>query len=253
MLRVRGAPAIGVAAAYGVCLGMQKAIGSDEATFFARLRETADYLATSRPTAVNLFWAIERMKNAAERLRGRPSREIAAALLAEAQAIHEEDRQMCRAIGRHGAVLLQRWAGRVDPLQRRRPGHFRLRHRLGPVLCRRRGGKEAARLRRRNPTAAPGRPADGVGVARARHRRDVDLRQHGRPGDARGPRASGGGRRRPHRRQRRHGQQDRHLRRGVVGRRPRNPLLRGRARAARSTARSPAARRFRSSSAIRRK
>ena len=76
-------------------------------TFFARLRETADYLATSRPTAVNLFWALERMKNAAERLRGRPSREIAAALLAEAQAIHEEDRQMCRAIGRHGAALLQ--------------------------------------------------------------------------------------------------------------------------------------------------
>jgi methylthioribose-1-phosphate isomerase len=106
-LRVRGAPAIGVAAAYGVCLGMQKAIGSDEAAFFARLQQTADYLATSRPTAVNLFWAIERMKSAAERLRGRSSRAIAAALLAEAQAIHEEDRQMCRAIGRHGAALLR--------------------------------------------------------------------------------------------------------------------------------------------------
>jgi methylthioribose-1-phosphate isomerase len=105
-LRVRGAPAIGVAAAYGVCLGMQKAVGSDEATFFEQLQRSADYLATSRPTAVNLFWAIERMKNAAERLRGRPSREIAAALLAEARAIHEEDRQMCRAIGRHGATLL---------------------------------------------------------------------------------------------------------------------------------------------------
>jgi methylthioribose-1-phosphate isomerase len=106
MLRVRGAPAIGVAAAYGVCLGVQEAVDSDEATFYGRLHETADYLATSRPTAVNLFWAIDRMKRAAERLHGRPTREIATALLAEAQAIHEEDRQMCRAIGRHGAELL---------------------------------------------------------------------------------------------------------------------------------------------------
>jgi methylthioribose-1-phosphate isomerase len=107
VLRVRGAPAIGVAAAYGVCLGVQKVAGSDEATFFARLQQTADHLATSRPTAVNLFWAIQRMKSAAERLRGQPTSEIAAALLAEAQAIHEEDRQMCRAIGRHGAELLR--------------------------------------------------------------------------------------------------------------------------------------------------
>jgi methylthioribose-1-phosphate isomerase len=106
-LRVRGAPAIGIAAAYGVCLGVQNAAGSDEAAFFQRLHETADYLASSRPTAVNLFWALKRMTDAAEQLRGRPTAEIAAALLAEARAIHEEDRQMCRAIGRHGAELLR--------------------------------------------------------------------------------------------------------------------------------------------------
>jgi methylthioribose-1-phosphate isomerase len=107
VLRVRGAPAIGVAAAYGVCLGVQNVLKSDEATFFKRLHEAADYLATSRPTAVNLFWAIKRMTDAAESLRGRPVGEIAALLLAEAQAINEEDRQMCRAIGRHGAELLR--------------------------------------------------------------------------------------------------------------------------------------------------
>ncbi len=106
-LRVRGAPAIGVAAAYGVCLGVQKVVGRDETEFFERLYATADYLATSRPTAVNLFWALDRMKNAAERLRDRPTTDIAAGLLAEARAIHEEDRQMCRAIGRHGAELLR--------------------------------------------------------------------------------------------------------------------------------------------------
>jgi methylthioribose-1-phosphate isomerase len=105
-LQVRGAPAIGVAAAYGVCIGVQGAIDADETAFFSRLREVADYLIASRPTAVNLPWAVERMKRTAAQLRGRPTQEIAAGLLAEAQAIHEEDRQMCRAIGRHGAELL---------------------------------------------------------------------------------------------------------------------------------------------------
>ena len=54
MLRVRGAPAIGVAAAYGVCVGLQTAAGRDEKTFFGRLEEVTSYLAGSRPTAVNL-------------------------------------------------------------------------------------------------------------------------------------------------------------------------------------------------------
>ena len=147
-LRVRGAPAIGIAAAYGVCVGMQDIAGSDEATFFRRLEEVTDYLAASRPTAVNLFWALRRMKDTAEALRGRPPAEIAAALLAEARTIHEEDRQMCRAIGRHGAALLGDGPGRADALQRRRAGHLRLRHRAGRVLRRRRVGQDAARLRR---------------------------------------------------------------------------------------------------------
>jgi methylthioribose-1-phosphate isomerase len=106
MLRVRGAPAIGIAAAYGICVGLQNVLDADQSAFFRRLREVAEYLASSRPTAVNLFWAIKRMEAKAEELRGRPSREIAGSLLSEARAIHEEDRKMCRAIGRHGAVLL---------------------------------------------------------------------------------------------------------------------------------------------------
>ncbi len=106
MLRVRGAPAIGIAAAYGVCVGMQTATGEDAAAFFARLDQVIDLLAASRPTAVNLFWALERMKRKATGLRGRPPQEIAEALLAEARTIHEEDRRICRDIGRHGAELL---------------------------------------------------------------------------------------------------------------------------------------------------
>jgi methylthioribose-1-phosphate isomerase len=106
-LRVRGAPAIGIAAAYGVCLGLQAAAESGEAAFFGRLDEVAAQLAGSRPTAVNLFWALSRMKRVAAGHRGRlPPAEILAALWAEARAIHEEDRRMCRDIGRFGAELL---------------------------------------------------------------------------------------------------------------------------------------------------
>ena len=62
MLRVRGAPAIGIAAAYGVCIGMQS-VPTDSESFFAQLNHVVDYLATSRPTAVNLFWALDRIRS----------------------------------------------------------------------------------------------------------------------------------------------------------------------------------------------
>jgi methylthioribose-1-phosphate isomerase len=105
-LRVRGAPAIGIAAAYGVCVGICRA-ADDEGAFFARLEEVADYLASSRPTAVNLFWALDRMRSTAWALRGKAATsEIRDALLAEARAIEDEDRRTCRQIGRHGAALL---------------------------------------------------------------------------------------------------------------------------------------------------
>ena len=112
MLRVRGAPAIGIAAAYGICVGIQTAASADLATFLKRFHEVADYLATSRPTAVNLFWAINRMTRLVESLTTDGAGEITVEelmqkLLAEARAIHEEDRQMCRDIGRHGAELLE--------------------------------------------------------------------------------------------------------------------------------------------------
>ena len=115
-LRVRGAPAIGVSAAYGVCVGLQtvfyNADGSrripDESEFFARLIEVTDYLATSRPTAVNLFWALDRMRAKGESLRGTLSvEELAVALLNEARAIHAEDNVLCRKMGRYGASIVK--------------------------------------------------------------------------------------------------------------------------------------------------
>lgn len=105
-LRVRGAPAIGIAAAYAVCLGLQSVANAAAEDYLARLKTVVDYLAGCRPTAVNLFWALERMKKKASEVADRPPAERAEALLSEARAIHEEDRRQCRAIGRHGATLL---------------------------------------------------------------------------------------------------------------------------------------------------
>ena len=106
-VRVRGAPAIGIAAAYGVVVGVGASAAASHDEFFARLDEVLKYLASSRPTAVNLFWALDRMQRTAAALRGQASPAvILSRLLDEARAIHEEDRQMCRAIGRHGAALL---------------------------------------------------------------------------------------------------------------------------------------------------
>ena len=106
-LRVRGAPAIGIAAAYGVCVGVQGISDADVGGLYSRLETVVKRLGASRPTAVNLFWALQRMRTCAEQLRGAGSAiQIRRALLQEAQAIHADDRQMCRAIGAHGAVLL---------------------------------------------------------------------------------------------------------------------------------------------------
>jgi methylthioribose-1-phosphate isomerase len=110
-LRVRGAPAIGIAAAYGVVMGVGTAAHGDGSQFSSRLTEVVEYLAGSRPTAVNLFWALERMLAKGRSLAAESPAAIHRALLAEARAIHEEDRALCRAIGRHGAELLTDGSG----------------------------------------------------------------------------------------------------------------------------------------------
>lgn len=109
-LRVRGAPAIGVAAAYGVVLGLQTALGS-KAAFDARLIEVTRYLAGSRPTAVNLFWALNRLTRIAQQESQLSAPELHRRLLVEARLIETEDREMCRKIGEHGVELLQGAAG----------------------------------------------------------------------------------------------------------------------------------------------
>ena len=105
-LRVRGAPAIGIAGALGAVLGIWNSSARTYSEFAAELKSATEYLATSRPTAVNLFWALDRMSKTAEDNRDLPVSDLKEKLLAEAQEIIEEDKAMCRAIGQHGMELL---------------------------------------------------------------------------------------------------------------------------------------------------
>jgi methylthioribose-1-phosphate isomerase len=107
-LKVRGAPAIGVTAAMGVALGAQSIPATEYEPFSKALLAICDRLAATRPTAVNLFWAIERMKRKLLALRAEPLAAIKAALLKESQVILEEDIALCKAMGRHGAELIQK-------------------------------------------------------------------------------------------------------------------------------------------------
>src|SRR5437588_12703986 len=106
-LRVRGAPAIGVAAAFGVVVGMQRRRDDSRQAFVDRLAEVTDYLCTSRPTAVNLFWAVNRVKQSViGRVDQRTVPDLLERLWREALTIEVEDRRMCRAIGMVGAKLI---------------------------------------------------------------------------------------------------------------------------------------------------
>ncbi len=106
-LRIRGAPAIGIAGAFGVVLGVQNFAGEDKEAFFKQLKESSEYLSATRPTAVNLSWAIQRMNRVADANKSKPVAEIKEQLLKEAQTIWEEDREICRRLGKHGAKLVK--------------------------------------------------------------------------------------------------------------------------------------------------
>jgi methylthioribose-1-phosphate isomerase len=105
---VRGAPAIGVSAAMGIALGASQSVGTSVADLEDDLDYICDVMSKTRPTAVNLFWAIERMRNAFnnEKRRTDNVEEIKQRLVAEAKAIFQEDIESNRAIGLHGGPLI---------------------------------------------------------------------------------------------------------------------------------------------------
>lgn len=105
-LRVRGAPAIGVTAGYGLALCASGIDTEDYSQFMKELKEISDYIGSSRPTAVNLFWALNRIEKKAESLSGLPVPEIKELLMEEAQLIRDEDVEISRNIGEEGYRII---------------------------------------------------------------------------------------------------------------------------------------------------
>ena len=139
-------------------------------------------LAGTRPTAVNLFWAIDRMKRVFAELlaNGASMKQVKEKLLAEAHAMYDEDIAACKTMGAHRRRTAARGRRRADALQRRCAGHLRLRHGARRHSRGRRAGQANPRLRRRDAALPAGRAPHRVGVDGRRHSDDRHLRQHGR-------------------------------------------------------------------------
>src|SRR5512140_3063693 len=103
---VRGAPAIGVSAAMGIALGVKNSKAENAGDLKREFDQICDVIGKTRPTAVNLFWAIKRMQQKFETLRVRPVEQIRKALIEEAQRMHAEDIAINQAMGKHGAALM---------------------------------------------------------------------------------------------------------------------------------------------------
>jgi len=105
-LKVRGAPAIGIAGAYGLYLGVRNFEGGDFAAFHKECKRVADYLNSSRPTAVNLSWALNHIMYKLSSGKKQPVEDLKTLIIETAVAIHEEDRELCRRIGDKGQELV---------------------------------------------------------------------------------------------------------------------------------------------------
>jgi methylthioribose-1-phosphate isomerase len=106
-LRVRGAPAIGIAAGYGVYLGTKQSPASTYEELYADFLKVKEYLASSRPTAVNLFWALDRMDARFKKEAGKSVAEVKEALRQESELIRAEDEEICKSIGEYALSLLK--------------------------------------------------------------------------------------------------------------------------------------------------
>lgn len=106
-LRVRGAPAIGIAAAYGAYLGAKAIEASDYRSFYTEFMKVKEYLASARPTAVNLFWALDSMEECVKSNKDKPVSQIKEALRREAERIKAEDVWVCKSIGEYGLSLIK--------------------------------------------------------------------------------------------------------------------------------------------------
>jgi methylthioribose-1-phosphate isomerase len=106
-LRIRGAPAIGIAAAYGLYMGIKDLPENAFESFWVEVERVAEYLESARPTAVNLHWALERIKTTIQAHKEKDIAEIKDIVLQTAQTIHDEDKRICKRIGEHGVELVE--------------------------------------------------------------------------------------------------------------------------------------------------
>lgn len=107
-LKVRGAPAIGIAGAYGLYLGVRELESKNFTSFNVELNRWIEYLKSSRPTAVNLSWALERINQTVYANKDKDLEEIKEIILKTAKTIHDEDKRVCKKIGEHGAELVEK-------------------------------------------------------------------------------------------------------------------------------------------------
>ena len=213
-MQVRGAPLIGAAAAYGMCLAL-RADASDESLE----RAYATLLAT-RPTAINLKWALDEMVAA---VRNRPREARVAAAYRRAAEIADEDVAINQAIGRNGLKLIEAIAARkngepVNVLTHCNAGWLAtvdVGTATAPIYTGARQGHRHPCLGRRDAAAQPGRFADRLGARPARRAAHRDRRQHRRPSDAARHGRPGDRRHRPRHRAGRRLQQDRHVSEGA--------------------------------------
>ncbi len=247
---VRGAPLIGATAAYGIALAM-RADGSD-----AALDRAYNTLIATRPTAINLKWALDEMRGM---LRPLPPSARTEAAYARAGEIAEQDIAINRSIGEHGVALIEaikatkRPGERVNVLTHCNAGWLATVDwgtATAPIYSAHDRGHRHSRLGRRNPAAQSGCLVDRLGARPSRRCAYRDRRQHRRSSDAARDGGSGSGRRRPGRGQRRCLQQDRNLPQGARGARQWRAVLRRAAVADhRLSASTTGSVRFRSSSA----
>ncbi len=227
-LAVRGAPALGVAAALAVALWSETegAEIDNVDDYLFRMSEVIAEIVSTRPTAVNLFWGAARMRSIALGNSDLGIEDLRALVLQEALNMVERGRGAQPQAGRARGRASRRELEGTHPLQRRIACYGVLRHGARCHLHRVRAGQDRARLGRRDASRQPGRAPHRVGAAGRGHSLGADHRQHGR--ECHEERVGGRGHRRrgPHLRERRHGQQDRHLRACRARQGARHPVLR---------------------------
>ena len=201
---IRGAPAIGVAAAMGIALGMRRSKATGTKQFTTEFQKACDLMAATRPTAVNLFWAIEQMKRSfADAAQGGGSvDDIKHRLETEARKIHDDDVTSCRAMGAHGATLVPDSARILTHCNAGALATAGYGTALGVIRAAAEQGKRVAVMADETRPFLQGARLTAWELSERRHRHDGHHRQHGRCDDASRLDRPGRRRRRPDRRQR---------------------------------------------------